>query len=168
MSELIDIVNEADEVIGQMTRDDPARLDQITRNIVVSLRDGAGRHIVQIRSNTKKHWPGCFDLAACGAVKAGEDYGTAAERELFEELGVVVKLEPIIKYPREVAYVGGARRHFTHLFMGRYTGKFAKTDEVDEVLKFSTRELQELIARKDPRVQPYFVEEIELFNFYWS
>lgn len=168
MSELIDIVNEADEVVGQMMRDDPARLDHFTRIVVVSLRDNAGLHIVQVRSNTKKHWPGCFDLAACGGVKSGESYESAAERELFEELGVRTKLTPLVKYPREVAYAGGMRRHFTHLFMGRYDGGFVANDEVGEVLKLSTGQLKCLIAQKDARVQPYFVEEIELFRFYWS
>ncbi len=168
MSELIDIVNEQDEVIGTMTRDDPSHVDYITRNVVVSLRNSQGDHIIQVRSQTKKHWPGCFDLAACGGVKAGESYEDAAERELFEELGVRTHLASLVKYPREVEYKGGNRRLFTQLFLGRYDGGFARTDEVDDVLKLSTGELRRLIAQKDPRVQPYFVEEVALFSFYWS
>ncbi|MBI4147990.1 NUDIX domain-containing protein [Candidatus Woesearchaeota archaeon] len=86
-TELIDYVNEHDIVIGTCLRHDQPH-DAITRNVIVFLQDSAGNHVVQVRAHHKKTWPGCYDFAACGAVKAGESYSMAAERELREELGI--------------------------------------------------------------------------------
>ncbi len=47
-----------------------------------------GRMLIQRRQTTKRGWPGLWDLSAGGCAVAGEDSQTAAERELFEELGI--------------------------------------------------------------------------------
>jgi len=49
-----------------------------------------------------KSWPNCWDHSAAGHVDGGEDYLTAAERELKEELGVETdNLEKLGKYYSE-------------------------------------------------------------------
>lgn len=50
--------------------------------------DGAGRLLIQRRSPEKRSWPGLWDLSAGGCAQAGENSRAAAERELFEELGL--------------------------------------------------------------------------------
>ena len=46
--------------------------------------------LVQKRSMTKDYCPGYFDLSSCGGVvDAGEDDQIGAEREMFEELGLI-------------------------------------------------------------------------------
>ena len=47
-----------------------------------------GRMLIQQRREGKRSWPGLWDLSAGGCAVAGEDSQTAAERELFEELGI--------------------------------------------------------------------------------
>lgn len=47
-----------------------------------------GRMLIQRRQTTKHGWPGLWDLSAGGCAVSGEDSQTAAERELFEELGI--------------------------------------------------------------------------------
>ncbi|MEM9161362.1 MAG: NUDIX domain-containing protein [Verrucomicrobiota bacterium] len=42
---------------------------------------------MQKRAKTKDTWPGAWDSSCSGHVDAGEDYETAALRELDEELG---------------------------------------------------------------------------------
>ena len=51
-----------------------------------SARDG--RLLVHRRADDKDVWPGRWDLAVGGVVAAGEDYDTAAVREVAEEIGV--------------------------------------------------------------------------------
>ena len=46
--ELLDIVNESDEVVGIIPRKEVT--NQITRNVVVLLRDNVGNHILQVRA----------------------------------------------------------------------------------------------------------------------
>lgn len=159
MEELLDVVDANDNVIGVCARGDEDYLNHITRNVVVFLRDVKGNHIVQVRAKTKSGWPGCFDFAACGSVQKGESYLAAAERELSEEIGVSCQLSLLFKRYREVPRKGKVKRLFTAYFHARYDGECKETVEVERVLKLSHREIEEFIARKDARVQPYFVDE---------
>ncbi len=54
----------------------------------VLLFDGEGRLLIQRRQNFKKGWSGLWDLTLGGSAIAGETSADAAERELFEELGI--------------------------------------------------------------------------------
>lgn len=49
-----------------------------------------GKMLIQKRQASKKTWSGMWDLSAGGMAVAGEDSCTAAERELFEELGIKI------------------------------------------------------------------------------
>lgn len=54
--------------------------------------DRAGRLLIQRRSPEKRSWPGLWDLSAGGCAQVGESSQAAAERELFEELGLEADL----------------------------------------------------------------------------
>jgi 8-oxo-dGTP pyrophosphatase MutT (NUDIX family) len=62
------------------------RLRHRTTFVVVRATDA--RVLIHRRSDDKDLWPGRWDLAVGGVVTAGEDYDTAARRELAEEVGV--------------------------------------------------------------------------------
>ena len=47
-----------------------------------------GELLVHQRSMEKDIWPGWWDIAVGGVVAPGESYGSAARRELREEIGV--------------------------------------------------------------------------------
>lgn len=49
--------------------------------------------LLQIRSNDKDSYPGCFDVSSAGHVDLGEEFIDAAVRELNEELGIKAKKE---------------------------------------------------------------------------
>jgi isopentenyldiphosphate isomerase len=53
----------------------------------VLVHDAEGRFFLQKRSAAKDTFPGCWDSSCSGHLDAGEDYTTAARRELGEELG---------------------------------------------------------------------------------
>lgn len=47
-----------------------------------------GEMLIQQRQSTKKLWPNAWDVTLGGSVIKGENSKQAAERELFEELGI--------------------------------------------------------------------------------
>ena len=87
--EILDIVDEHDEVVGQAPRGVPG-LDE----------DGAGRLFVHRRTATKLVFPSHYDMFVGGVVGAGESYDEAALREAEEELGVsgLPRPTPLFKF----------------------------------------------------------------------
>ncbi len=84
-------VNENDEVLGEVTRVKAHAESLIHRVSAVYLTNFKGEILIQVRGDGGK-----LDHSAAGHVDAGEDYETAAYRELEEELGVTgVKLTEV-------------------------------------------------------------------------
>ena len=88
MAELLDIVNEQDQIIGQMERAEVHRRGLTCRNVQIFFVTPAGEIILQKRSLTKKSYPGRFTSTASGHVTSGESYLEAAIKETLEETGV--------------------------------------------------------------------------------
>ncbi|HUB67202.1 MAG TPA: NUDIX domain-containing protein [Candidatus Methylacidiphilales bacterium] len=85
--ELFDIVDVEDRVIGQVPRHAVHARCLLHRAVHVLIHNGAGHFFLQRRSLAKDTFPGCWDSSCTGHVDAGEDYLSAARRELGEELG---------------------------------------------------------------------------------
>jgi isopentenyldiphosphate isomerase len=88
--EIFDVVNDHDEVIGQSTRREVHARGLLHRAVHVLVFDARGRVFLQKRSMAKDSAPGCWDSSCSGHLDAGEDYLTAAVRELVEEIGLRV------------------------------------------------------------------------------
>lgn len=86
--EWFDVVNERDEVIARALRRDVHARGWWHRAVHVLVFDDAGRVFLQKRSMIKDLSPGLWDSSCSGHVDSGEDYDSAATRELGEELGL--------------------------------------------------------------------------------
>lgn len=86
--EWFDVVNERDEVLRRETRRVVHATGLWHRAVHIMVFDAAGRVFLQKRSMLKDLSPGLWDSSCSGHVDAGEDYDTAAVRELGEEIGV--------------------------------------------------------------------------------
>ncbi|MEY2877636.1 MAG: hypothetical protein RLZZ15_16 [Verrucomicrobiota bacterium] len=86
--EWFDVVNARDEVVGRATRREVHARGLLHRAVHVLVFDAAGRVLLQKRSMKKDMSPGLWDSSCSGHVDAGEDYDTAATRELGEEIGI--------------------------------------------------------------------------------
>jgi isopentenyl-diphosphate delta-isomerase type 1 len=99
--EVFDVVNERDEVIGQSTRREVHARGLRHRAVHVLVFDASGRVFLQKRSMAKDSAPGCWDSSCSGHLDAGEDYLSAAVRELVEEIGLKIAgphlLTPVLR-----------------------------------------------------------------------
>ncbi|MEU9010030.1 NUDIX domain-containing protein [Streptomyces sp. NPDC048479] len=86
--EILDIVDENDEVIGQAPRGEAYTRGMRHRCAFILVRDAEGRIFVHRRTPTKLVFPSLYDMFVGGVVGAGESYDEAALREAEEELGV--------------------------------------------------------------------------------
>lgn len=96
MSEILDIVNDQDEVIGQAERDEVHRVGFICRLVYVCFYTADQEIILQKRSTTKKNDPGKLTTTVSGHVASGQTYIEAAVRETFEETGIKVEASDLI------------------------------------------------------------------------
>jgi 8-oxo-dGTP pyrophosphatase MutT (NUDIX family) len=86
--EILDIVDENDDVIGQSPRGEAYAKGLRHRCVFIQARDREGRIFVHRRTPTKLVFPSLYDMFVGGVVGAGESYDEAALREAEEELGV--------------------------------------------------------------------------------
>ena len=88
--EVFDVVDEHDRVIGREFRREIHRRSLRHRAIHIFWLRSDGQLCLQRRSYAKDNSPGLLSTSCAGHVDSGEDYLTAAVRELREELGVSV------------------------------------------------------------------------------
>lgn len=93
--ELFDVVDENDDVIGQATRETVHANGLRHRAVHILLEDTGGCVYLQRRSSTKDTFPGRWDSSCSGHLDTGEDYLTAAVRELEEEVGLEIAAEEL-------------------------------------------------------------------------
>ncbi|MCL4361633.1 NUDIX domain-containing protein [Candidatus Dependentiae bacterium] len=89
--ELLDLVDEFDQVIGQKYRSEvyEKKLHNF-RVINAFIANDKGQLWIPLRSPHKKLFPSCLDVSVGGHVSTGEDYMEAFEREAREELNLEV------------------------------------------------------------------------------
>lgn len=144
--ELVDWVDDADEVIGVVTRREMRARRLLHRAVSIAVFSSDGRLLVHRRADTKDVWPGQWDMAAGGVVASGESYELAAQRELAEELGVMVE-------PEQMHSLGSARFDDDAVsLLGRgywciHDGPFEFTDgEISEVRWVTRSGLDDLMT----------------------
>ncbi len=88
-NEIFDLVDEDDNVIGQVKRGEANRnKNLIHRSIGVAVFNSKGEIYLQQRSATKDTDPLKWTIACSGHVNSGDNYEGTAVRELKEELGL--------------------------------------------------------------------------------
>lgn len=91
--EFLDVVNENDEVVSSVSREDVYEKSLRHRIAHVVVFNDNGEMLLQFRSKNVSFCPNHWVTSAGGHVQAGESYMEAAKREYMEELGVVSDLE---------------------------------------------------------------------------
>ena len=99
--ELLDVVDENDRVIAVKTRGEIHAAGLMHRAVHILVFNRRGELFLQKRSLQKDEQPGLWDSSAAGHVDSGEAYLDCAEREIEEELGIVLErpLQPLFKLP---------------------------------------------------------------------
>ena len=98
-SEVFDVVNEKNEVIGTAPRGEVHAKGLRHRAVHIFVFNKHGELWLQQRSHLKDVHPLAWDSSAAGHLDSGEDYATAAVRELKEELGIEAITECIAHIP---------------------------------------------------------------------
>lgn len=92
--EYFDVVDESDRPVRRATRREVHANGWLHRAVHILVFNASGELFLQKRSLRKDVSPGLWTVSCSGHVDAGEDYDTAAQRELGEELGLQVSAVP--------------------------------------------------------------------------
>ena len=127
--ELVAIVDETNRPLGAVTRRIMRQQRLIHRATYILVLNTEGSLFIQKRSKSKDIYPGHWDIAAGGVVLAGEDYETAALRELHEELGIKAKA---LDYLFDHYFEDEANRVWGRIYTCRHNGPFIlQAEEID-------------------------------------
>ncbi len=142
-------VDENDNPIGSIGREDSRKTGAKYRIVRVSVEDVDGNVLIQKRLPSKKTYPDCWDTSAGGNIDYPESYEEAAKRELAEEIGLTdVDLEEVAYfYAENVDPKGNKMNRFTKVYraLADSATKFVlQPDEVGAVEWVSRAELRNL------------------------
>lgn len=142
--EILDIVDENDQVIGQAPRGEVYARGMRHRAVFMLVRDEEGRIFVHRRTPTKLVFPSLYDMFVGGVVGAGESYDGAALREAEEELGVsgLPRPVPLFKFLYDD---GGGRSWWSAVYEVRC--EVAVDPQVEEVAWYGFLSEEELSRR---------------------
>lgn len=154
--EIFDVVNERDEVVGQLARKEVHRQGLMHRAVHVFIFNARGEFFLQKRSLKKDNHPGVWDSSAAGHVDSGEEYDTCAMREVQEELGIAL---PCV--PQRVLRVNACDetgQEFVWVYRCEHEGPFQlHPEEIDEGEWFSPEKIRGWIQKNPEDFAPGFV-----------
>ena len=158
---MISVVDKNDEVIATHLRGMPLGQGRFVMIAAVLLFNSAGNLILQKIAKHKK-WGGLWNYSAAGHVDAGEDYETAAKRELKEELGIDADLEEeVAAFP---VIIDGKQTAFHHVFTAHSDAKILPDEsEISEIKEISLNELR-LAIKQNP--EQFFIAFMTAINKY--
>ena len=155
-AERFDVVDEEDRVLRSEFRDVVHVNNLRHRAVHMLLFNAAGDLYLQKRSIWKDRNPGLWDSSAAGHVDSGEDYITAARRELQEELGIEAPaLHPFARLtPNE-----SNGWEFIQAYQAQHEGPFQPaTMEVETGAFFSLNKIRHWAASNPADFSPVFLE----------
>lgn len=106
MDELIDILTPEGKPTGKTALKSEAHKNGwFHATVHIWLFTSDKKILLQKRALTKKVFPGLWDISVAGHIAAGETIVTAAKREVFEEIGLELKDEDLIKISTRIHQV---------------------------------------------------------------
>ena len=161
-AEIIDVLNENGQVIDSIAREQAELDNHITENVLVFIFNSLGRVWVQLRPQTKNHYPGRWDISACGGVLSNETKELAAHRETLEETGIEVELHHVESFLNVFPGDNGEeRKRLSHLYVGISDKQPKTNDEVDEFKDWQPDELRVDASAQPDAYVPSFIVELD-------
>jgi 8-oxo-dGTP pyrophosphatase MutT (NUDIX family) len=163
MDELVDYYDQDGQVIGQCSREEAEDKNYTTPNAIIFVFTPDNKVIIQKRAQSKKHYPGLWDVSACGGLSSGEDALAAAERELFEEIGIRCKLHFVERFMNSFPDETGRliRCRYSHLYVGVAEPDTVHNHEVESVAVFPIAELEARAKERPQDFIPSFALELQ-------
>lgn len=119
--ELVILVNEKDEKIGLMPKQEAHEKALLHRAFSVFIFNDKEELMLQQRALSKYHSPGLWTNTCCSHQRDGESSIDAGKRRLFEEMGFTTELTETTSFIYKAPFDNGLTEHeFDHILVGKY------------------------------------------------
>lgn len=158
MEELVVLVTPEDQVLGQMEKIKAHETGILHRAFSVFLFNNKGEMLLQKRAAEKYHSPNQWTNAVCSHPKINETYLDAANRRLYEELGIKTSLQEKFYFIYKADVGQNLWEHeLDHVFIGKFDGEFyLNKNEVSEVRYISMNDLEIEITENPEHFTEWF------------
>ena len=152
------VVDINDRPIGEISKTDAHAKGILHRAFSVFIFNTEGKWLLQKRALHKYHSAGLWSNTCCGHPNVGEETTLAAEKRLFEEMGMHVKVNPIFEMTYRAVLKNGLIEHeFDHIFTGISDDMpIINNDEVISYQYLSNLELREKISANPEEFTEWF------------
>lgn len=154
MAEYVVLVNENDEQLGLMEKQQAHVAGLLHRAFSVFVFNSNGETLLQKRAEGKYHSPGLWTNTCCSHPRENETYKEAAHRRVKEEMGFECELEEKFHFIYKAKLDNDLYEHeLDHVFVGNFEGEILINEE--EVSDFKWISMEELISDIDSNPEKY-------------
>lgn len=154
--ELVVLVNENDEKIGLMPKQEAHEKGLLHRAFSVFVFNSKNQLMLQQRAWHKYHSPGLWTNTCCSHQRDGETSVEAGKRRLMEEMGFSTDLRETTTFIYKAPFDNGLTEHeLDHILIGNYEG--SPNLNPDEVAAWKWMSLEDVKADIQNNPQEYTV-----------
>ena len=154
------LVDEENNVLGYVGKLEAHKKALLHRAISVIIFNSKGEQLVQQRALTKYHWAGIWSNTCCSHPRKHESFQQAAERRLFEELGIKTPLKEGFNF------IYKAHDEQSGLTEWEYDTVF--TGVFDEVFEFNKEEVAAVRWMKTEDLEKDVEQNPEQYSFWFK
>ena len=162
MSEIVDVVDKSDKVIGKNTRANVHKKGILHRGTHAILFNSKGDILLPVRSATKDAFPNTYDCSVSEHVGRGEKYEHAISRGIKEELGIrKLKLNRLVRF--WLRY-GPHNYKISTLYEAVQHGKLVfDKNEIKEIEYVSKARLKRMLIARKSKFAPWSYEILKWY-----
>ncbi len=124
MQEQVVLVNENDEPLGLMDKQEAHIKGVLHRAFSIFIFNNKNQVLLQQRSEEKYHSPLLWTNTCCSHPRKNESYLNGAQRRLYEEMGFTCQLEKKFDFIYKADVGQGLTEHeLDHVFIGAFNGE---------------------------------------------
>lgn len=151
MEEQVILVNEKDEQLGLMPKQEAHEKGVLHRAFSVFVFNDKNELMLQQRAMHKYHSPRLWTNTCCSHQRDGESSLEAGKRRLYEEMGFAIDLKETTSFIYKAPFDNGLTEHeLDHILVGNFEGTPKINQE--EVASWKWMDLEEV--KKDIQVNP--------------
>ena len=158
MKDQVILVNPEDNPIGYMEKIEAHQKGLLHRAISVFIFNERKEMLIQRRALSKYHTPGIWSNTACSHPRKNETTMEAADRRLFEEMGLKTTLNYGFKFLYKAEFNNGLIEHeLDHVFFGFSNEKPSlNISEVCDFKYLNKGNIEKMILQQPDIFSPWF------------